>query len=110
MWGLVEEPLLLLLTATDGPAMRSFRQVLGHFRPGAVHPKVSPRCKTGTYYTCTTTWSWRTLVELLIFPALHYLELEDLVELLIFLTWGPTLHYGLTLRGVAAHSKQPILT
>ena len=40
-------------------------------------------------------------MELLIFPALHYLELEDLVELLIFLTWGPTLHYGLTLRGVA---------
>ena len=88
MWGLVEEPLLLLLTATDGPAMRSFRQVLGHFRPGAVHPKVSPRCKTGTYYTNTHPH--------------YYLELEDLVELLIFLTWGPTLHYGLTLRGVAA--------
>ena len=83
MWWLVEELLLLLLTVTDGSAMRSFRQVLGHFRPGAVHPKVSPRCKTGTYYTNT---------------YLHYyLLLEDLVEL-IFLA----LQHGLTLRGVAA--------
>ena len=84
MWGLVEEPLLLLLTATDGSAMRSFRQVLGHFRPGAVHPKVSPRCKTGTYYINTYSH--------------NYLVLEDLVELLILFA----LHHGLTLRGVAA--------
>ena len=76
---------MLLLTVTDGSAMRSFRQVLGHFRPGAVHPKVSPCCKTGTYYTNT---------------HLHYfLELEDFDGTADISCLS---HYEPTLRGFTA--------